>query len=511
MLLRSSGLRGVGIRAVMSNRGAARTFTSAADFDNDPVFQKKLRQLAQQQSTGISINALYHYGTDTASAQRIRNAQFLQSELPIRYAQRVHELQRLPFGLSNKDPIKRVRGMYTDCIVQLLEMDKITTPANRDTFVEILQSQATAEENAGVIQAMASGVLELRSDMQRKGTWDGSKGEAVDQLLDRFYSSRIGLRFIADQYLASHRDMEAVMDGSREARPNRSGVIHADCSPAQIAEHAAEDASRLCEYHLGDAPEVEIIFSQSPTSPKGTFTYVPSHLHYMMMELFKNAMRATVETHRRNIELRALDPDTDLPPIKVIIVMGEEDVTIKVSDKGGGIPRSDLHKLWTYMHSTAPRPVDLALAGGVSDGGLSVPPDPEPDDVHGGGRGGGGGAPPLAGYGVGIPMSRLFARYFGGDLGILSMEGYGTDCYLHLNRLGHKCENLPENVTNSPGEQTSRPSDRAAAGNGGDSAPVGAEGAQQQGRAGIKARVAELERTNETLHSRLNALEAAIG
>jgi pyruvate dehydrogenase kinase 2/3/4 len=49
----------------------------------------------------------------------------------------------------------------------------------------------------------------------------------------------------------------------------------------------------------------------------------------------------------------------------------------------------------------------------------------------------------LAGYGYGLPVSRLYARYFGGDLQIISMEGYGTDAYLHLNRLGNVQEPLP--------------------------------------------------------------------
>ena len=48
-----------------------------------------------------------------------------------------------------------------------------------------------------------------------------------------------------------------------------------------------------------------------------------------------------------------------------------------------------------------------------------------------------GGPVVMAGYGYGLPRSRLYARYFGGDLQVISMDGYGTDVYLHLNRLGH--------------------------------------------------------------------------
>ena len=49
---------------------------------------------------------------------------------------------------------------------------------------------------------------------------------------------------------------------------------------------------------------------------------------------------------------------------------------------------------------------------------------------------------PLAGLGYGLPISRSYARYFGGDLNIMSMEGYGTDAFLHLPRLGDRDEPL---------------------------------------------------------------------
>lgn len=94
--------------------------------------------------------------------------------------------------------------------------------------------------------------------------------------------------------------------------------------------------------------------------------------------------------------------------------------SLQVSDEGGGIPRSGLPRIWTYLYSTALSPLDEMEDTGDADGPAV-----------------------LAGYGYGLPLSRLYARYFGGDLQIISMEGYGTDAYLHLNRLGNVQEPLP--------------------------------------------------------------------
>ena len=50
---------------------------------------------------------------------------------------------------------------------------------------------------------------------------------------------------------------------------------------------------------------------------------------------------------------------------------------------------------------------------------------------------------PIAGLGYGLPISRSYAKYFGGDVSINSMEGYGTDAFVHLRRLGDSKEPLP--------------------------------------------------------------------
>ena len=64
----------------------------------------------------------------------------------------------------------------------------------------------------------------------------------------------------------------------------------------------------------------------------------------------------------------------EIPPLKVTIVKGKEDICVKLSDRGGGIPRSQVDQLFKYMYSTAPQPpvsnCDLPtvpLAGQMTD------------------------------------------------------------------------------------------------------------------------------------------------
>lgn len=92
---------------------------------------------------------------------------------------------------------------------------------------------------------------------------------------------------------------------------------------------------------------------------------------------------------------------------------------VQISDEGGGIPRSEVQRIFSYFFTTA-APAFSSLT--AADFSVDTP---------------------LAGLGYGLPLSRVFARYFGGDLQVISMEGYGTDAYLHLSRVGDKEEPLP--------------------------------------------------------------------
>lgn len=264
-------------------------------------------------------------------------------------------------------------------------------------FDEVLEK--ILQNNTTVVTETALGLVSFKE--QSTGFQDEEMKNAINSCLDRFFTARIGFRLLITQHLQT-----------LNSGPGYRGVIKGECSCLDVAQSAAEDAQFLCQQDLGMAPE--ITFHGQLDS---TFTYVPGHIHYMLFEVLKNACRAVVVTHSN------CDED-QLPPVKVVIAKGDEDITIKVADEGGGIPRSEIENVWTYSHSTAAPPTLYENTGNYRT--------------------------PLAGFGVGLPLSRLYAQYFGGNLSITSMEGFGTDVYLHLNRLGHKCENLPMMVKVSP-------------------------------------------------------------
>ncbi|XP_042515454.1 pyruvate dehydrogenase (acetyl-transferring) kinase, mitochondrial-like [Macadamia integrifolia] len=356
------------------------------------LIDEVLRWGAMKQ-TGVSLRYMMEFGSKPTEKNLLISAQFLHRELPIRIARRAIELESLPYGLSDKPAVLKVRDWYLDSFRDLRSFPDIKDTSDELDFTQMIKMIKVRHNN--VVPMMALGVQQLKKDLNPKVVTEDL--DEIHQFLDRFYMSRIGIRMLIGQHVVLH---------DPNPQPDRVGYIHTKMSPLEVARSASEDARSICLREYGSAPEINIY-----GDPNFTFMYVPTHLHLMVFELVKNSLRAVQE--------RFMDSDKVAPPIRIIVADGIEDVTIKISDEGGGIPRSGLPKIFTYLYSTAKNPLDEQTDLGSTDGVT------------------------MAGYGYGLPISRLYARYFGGDLQIISMEGYGTDAYLHLSRLGDSQEPLP--------------------------------------------------------------------
>ncbi|XP_030580783.1 pyruvate dehydrogenase (acetyl-transferring) kinase isozyme 2, mitochondrial-like isoform X2 [Archocentrus centrarchus] len=323
---------------------------------------------------------------------------FLRQELPVRLSNIMKELNLLPDRLLATPSIQLVQNWYIQSLMEILEfLDK--NPDDQrvlETFVEVLE--AVRNRHNEVVPTMAQGVIEYRDTF---GQPDTVTYHNIQYFLDRFYTSRISIRMLINQHTL-------IFSGTTNpAHPNSIGCIDSMCDVTEVARDAYESAKLLCEqYYLG-APELELTQINASNIRKPIqITYIPSHLYHMLFELFKNAMRATIENH---------EASSFLPPIKVMIALGGEDLSITMSDRGGGVPFRKTECLFSYMYSTAPRPC-------IGDKYRA----------------------PLAGFGYGLPISRLYARYFQGDLQLYSMEGYGTETVIHLKALStDSVERLP--------------------------------------------------------------------
>ncbi|KAI8322635.1 hypothetical protein GQ54DRAFT_297245 [Martensiomyces pterosporus] len=240
---------------------------------------------------------------------------------------------------------------------------------------------------------------------------DGTQRCAENQtrrFFDWLYSMNLGTQLLIEDHVAIHDNGH-----------NLVRIIQ----PLEIANRAAHDASVICQRHYGfPAPVIKVI---APT-PSVTTTYVPHHLYSMLFQLLKNALRATIENHRGR---------SKLPPVKLVMSSGEEDVAFKVSDEGGGIPLSQVDAIWSYLRTTKD------TADSAAHQKAAAPKKSALGSIsfmkHGSDM-------PLFGAGDGLPMARQIARYFGGDLDLVSMEGVGTDAYLYLSRSRNVVEHMPD-------------------------------------------------------------------
>ncbi|XP_066974969.1 pyruvate dehydrogenase (acetyl-transferring) kinase, mitochondrial isoform X2 [Macrobrachium rosenbergii] len=352
------------------------------------LIDQKLDFYSQFNPSPLSMKQFTDFGRN---ATRTESYLFLRKELPVRLANIMKEFSLLPENLLLMPSTRAVQDLYCKSFDDLMEFEgKEANSSIIDKFTDALTKIRNRHQD--VVMTMAQGVMELK-DAHRI---DNNMEAYIQYFLDRFYMNRISIRMLINQH--------TLLFGDSINSHHHIGCIDPSCDIVRVIEDAYANARFLCDQYYLASPEL-VVKHHNADRTSVSVVYVPSHLYHMLFELFKNAMRAVVEHHSTGGD--------DFPPLEVLLVKGSEDLTIKLSDQGGGIPRSHMDLLFNYMYSTAPQPA----ASGME-------------------------TPPLAGYGYGLPLSRLYARYFHGDLVLTSFEGYGTDACIFLKALSSEANEL---------------------------------------------------------------------
>ncbi|KAF4319610.1 hypothetical protein BBO99_00005944 [Phytophthora kernoviae] len=409
----------------------------APELHEAPIPMDQVRELADNEPTPLSLQQMRTFA-DGGAKLRLVSANFLHKELQARFARAIVELSDLPLGLNDTTSIRQAIDVYRR---ELQWINTTKPPSNISEDREFTKTLRQAKaRGSNLVPLVCYGLQQLKAtDLGHSALQISSAQEDIKDRLDKFFLGRIGIRMLIGQHVESLE------------RPG--GRVHL-VNVEEIVQEACERARKLCVQYCGTAPPLEIHATASANTP---LMYVRSHLHHMVFELVKNAMRATVEYHDRlavqtpgalNHFKQVMNPESpslgfflpsvedvsgvkifpdvskyrlggELPPVEIVICVGSEDLTIKVSDEGGGVPRSRWNKLWHYDYTTS-----------------SPCPSIDSNNYHSYRQ-------HFSGGGYGLPMARLFARYFGGEITFSSLEGSGSTGFIQAHRLGTNMEVVP--------------------------------------------------------------------
>ena len=332
---------------------------------------------------------------------------FLQRELAVRLANVIMEFQHLPWQLHAENLCVETIAQYTQSFKDVMQFEGkeertlISYPKTPKKVLERFRGMLVTlrDRHEDSVRQMALACARV----------SGRHNLVMDVFLNRLYTSHISLNMITNQHLVlfSRKGEDRVLPSHLDS------LVRPKCNIQSVLEDAVDKATTYVERYFMAAPKVSIesvdiqiqINAVEHTDYEGSKdlvegNFVPNHLLIIFTEILKNAMRATVEHHFHDQQ--------NLPDIKAVICKSNEDITVVISDLGGGMSPESVSQCFSY-HTTSPsRHFDTSSL-----------------------------------QGCGLPVARLYARFFQGDITMFSDEDRGgTDVNIHLKANDHKAREI---------------------------------------------------------------------
>ncbi|EPS37701.1 hypothetical protein H072_8603 [Dactylellina haptotyla CBS 200.50] len=388
----------------------------------------------------ISLRQLTFFGRNLTLERLLDSANYVRTELPTRLAHRIRDMQRLPYVVVTNPNISKVYETYYNSFELLRKTPEIKSSEENDKFCHLVKRMLT--ENLSVIPDLAVGVLECR---------DFVPASELDNFLKTMLKSRISRRTIAEQHVALTETFNSPFyfpngetGGDHTNGVDFVGEVFLKCNAREVVEKCGKLCQDLSRQANGvNTPVPEIIIEGHP---EATFPYIPSHLEYIIGELLRNSIQATIERH-------GSDANAKLPPINVLICQTQQYVIFRISDQGGGIPQDIFPHIWSF--SKGPRrqkqlqnislvPTMSATLQELFHTGAGEGVDKDGKPLRGTSLAPLSHRPPNLRLGLGLPLSRVYAEYWAGSLKLHSLASYGVDTILQINKLGNNLERLVE-------------------------------------------------------------------
>ena len=353
----------------------------------------------------VTMKQLLAFGRNINERKILKSANLVRDELVTRLAHRILDFQKLPFIVGTNPRIEHAYSRYCDAFDSLRKLPPIDTLSSNTSFCQLLRS--LLKEHMTVIPSLSGGMMECSRFVPPI---------QMDQFMNNMLRTRIGRRVLAEQHISLSD--EYVKNGSQFDRHLKVGIVDNTCRVEQFMKKCSKLASDAIKKEL-NIDKVPHITSEGDHT--ASFMYIPDHIEYIMFEILKNALRYQIMNAKEN------------EPVVVLSKESSGSITFRVSDQGGGfdkkvLPQDFPSKLWSFSHQynvSDPEnglrryneSTEFKLAGKVND----------PENCR---------------FKLGLQLSRIFANYWGGEVQVCTMYGYGTDVYVRLNTTGEETENL---------------------------------------------------------------------
>lgn len=391
----------------------------------------------------VSLRQLAGYGNKLTKQKILNSANFVRIELPIRLAIRIRDLQTLPFGVVNNFHLAQIYESYYHLFNAFRKIPQINTLDQNDKFCETLLS--LLDDHVFNLSHLMMGALEV-SILNNLGR------EELDNFMSSMLRSRISRRVIVEEHLSLSENYRSNPYAVKP--PHYLGEIFHDCKAIDHFKIVADMIKKSMVSifpNIDNMPDLEIEGDLSTSFP-----FMVPHLHYLLSEILRNSYEATIKTHAKMTSKK-------LPSIRITIINLKKEVIFRISDQGGGISHDQLKSVWSFCK--APDLARNSLANfhripglqlysnlKVTPAGSSIVSNANSqkllsstslDDVDASTKKKKSTLDRLIDrpyenkLGLGLPMCKVYADYWNGELTMNSLEGYGSDTSLTLKKLGY--------------------------------------------------------------------------
>jgi pyruvate dehydrogenase kinase 2/3/4 len=358
-------------------------------------FVDMLRMISMKNSNRIKLTSTYIY-----------------NELPIRLAQRVKDLNELPYGLSKNHSINKVREWYLQSFMDIVEYKQPSVIDEIYKFKEVIEK--IHDRHASTLTTMSRGIYELK----REGLINDINSPTIQTFLNRFYTNRTELRILLEQYLSffvepinkSCHNKNMCLHYTNENK--EFGIINLECNLIDIINKSIHDVQYICNKNLLDVDTTNIITTNINNIKDNRIITLPSlepYLYFIFFEIIKNSVKAVIE--KRDVMSKCSNYK---PSVKIAInTISSTDIIVKIYDNGIGIKSDDIHKIWYYSFSTSP--IDMAKIIEENDFNIT----------------------PLSGFGYGLPIADIYMNFLNNSIGnikINSIYKEGTSVIIFLKK-----------------------------------------------------------------------------